>query len=311
MTKTALLAFVLAIAPAASAGAAAAYLSRTGTGSACSQAAPCSSMSLAIAAAGPGGNVICLDKGNYSGAGSITFSVTISCGDFLWDAPGGIITVNTPAGADVVIEGLVMDGMNAGGTPFSFIGGGSLQLRRMRSGNNRDTAHGLLFAPSGAGTLHVSDSVFYHNGQSGIQVQPTGSGFANVHIRNAKFERNTHGLFIDGSASTVGVNVNVTESVFAENSGNGIGAFSTPGAAGISVSVKDSQITGNIGNGLAVLTAAPSGAGSVTIEVSGSLISGNVTGVSASGAGQIRTFGNNQLRLNGNNGAFTGSVGLQ
>lgn len=194
----------------------------------------------------------------------------------------------------------------------NFSGQGSLHLHRVRLGNYQlASSHAVLFAPTGSGTLHISDSVFYHSGGSGVHVRPTGSGFANVHMRNVKFERNANGLFIDGSASTVGVNVNVTGSVFAENAGNGIGAFSTGGAAGITVSVKDSQITGNVGNGVGVLAAAASGAGSATVEIGSSMISGNVNGVAASGSGQIRTFGNNQLRLNGNNGAFTGSIGLQ
>src|SRR6185295_7586003 len=85
-----------------------------------------------------------------------------------------------------------------------------------------------------------------------------------------------------------------------ENSGNGIGAFASGGAAQVIVSLKDSHISGNAGNGIGVLASAASGAGSVTV-VGASLISGNVNGVSASGAGQIRTHGNNQLLFNGNN----------
>src|SRR5437588_12234778 len=86
-----------------------AYLSRTGSGTACTLASPCASMSTAITAAGAGGEVICLDKSNYSSV-VINFSITISCGDGLWEAPGGTINITTPAGADVVIEGLVADG---------------------------------------------------------------------------------------------------------------------------------------------------------------------------------------------------------
>jgi hypothetical protein len=313
VNRTALVAFAFLAAAASPASAAnAAYLSRNGTGSVCTLAAPCSGMGLAIGAAGPGGEVICLDKGNYGGA-IINDSITISCGDALWEAPAGTIFLSPPPGTDVVIEGLVLDSMmSSGGNAVNYIGRGSLHLHRVRMGNAGSDGSALLFAPNGAGaTLHVSDSVFYNNAGHGIRIRPTGSGFANVHMRNVKFERNGNGLFIDGSASTVGVNVSVTGGVFAENSANGIGAFSTPGAASIAVSVKDAQITGNIGNGLAVLTSVASGAGSVTVTVGGSLISGNVTGVSASGAGQIRTFGNNQLLFNGNNGAFTGSIGLQ
>src|SRR5206468_3274513 len=88
--------------PASAAGVA--YLSRAGTGNTCTSASPCSFMGAAVAAAGTGGEVICLDKGNYSNV-IITQSVTVSCGDGLWEAPGTIVTVQTPAGADVVIEG--------------------------------------------------------------------------------------------------------------------------------------------------------------------------------------------------------------
>src|SRR5437868_4382694 len=66
-----------------------AYLSRTGSGTACTLASPCASMSSAITAAGAGGGeVICLDKSNYGSGVTITFSITISCGDGLWEAPG-------------------------------------------------------------------------------------------------------------------------------------------------------------------------------------------------------------------------------
>jgi hypothetical protein len=311
MIRTALLAFALAAAAATSATGATVYVARTGGGGACTYAAPCATMATALPLAGANGEVICLDRGNYGGA-STTHAVTISCGDGLWEASTAAILINPPAGADVVIEGLVTDSNGAPGNTVVVDGAGTLHLHRVRIGNTPGaSSNGIIFRPNGGGTLHVSDSVFYNNGGAGILVRPTGSGYANVHVRNVKFERNGNGIFADGSGSTVGINVNVTASVFAENLGNGIGAFSTAGQAGITVSVKDSQITGNLTNGLGALGAAASGAGSATIEIGSSMISANVNGLAASGAGQIRTFGNNQLRLNGNNGAFTGSVGLQ
>src|SRR4051794_2584942 len=113
MLRSAVLAFAFAAAagtPVSAAGPA--YLSRTGTpASTCTQGAPCTAMSSAITVAGTGGEVVCLDKGNYGGA-TILNSVTISCGDALWEAPGAQVAISTPAGADVVIEGLVLDGIN-------------------------------------------------------------------------------------------------------------------------------------------------------------------------------------------------------
>src|SRR5215469_4977505 len=95
--------------PARAVGGNVAYLSHTGSGTTCSQTAPCASMVLAVINAGTNGEVICLDKGNYGGV-SINVPVTISCGDGLWEAPDAGPSINTPAGADVVIEGLVLDG---------------------------------------------------------------------------------------------------------------------------------------------------------------------------------------------------------
>jgi hypothetical protein len=289
----------------------AAYLSHTGSSGPCTLAAPCNSMSLALTAAGVGGEVICLDKGSY-GQGNISQSVTISCGDGFWETPAVTINITTPAGADVVIEGLVSDGLGSSGTTMSFTGQGSLRLRRVRIGNDSGSvAHGLNFVPSGGATLNVSDSIFYNNGGSGINVRPTGSGYANVHIRNTKFERNANGLFVDGSASSIGINVNISESMAVENQGNGIGAYSPAGGAPVTVSVKDSHISGNLTNGIGALGATASGAGSVMIAVGNSMITANVNGVSTGGAAQIRTHGNNQLLTNSNNGVFTSNVGLQ
>jgi prepilin-type processing-associated H-X9-DG protein len=171
--------------------------------------------------------------------------------------------------------------------------------------------HGLNFAPSGGATLNVSDSIFYNNGGSGIIVRPTGSGYANVHIRNTKFERNANGLFVDGSASSIGINVNISESLAVENQGNGIGAFTSAGGASVTVSVIGSHISGNITNGIGALGATASGAGSAVIAVGSSMITANVNGVATGAAGQIRTYGNNQLLSNSNNGVFTSNVGLQ
>jgi hypothetical protein len=77
------------------------------------------------------------------------------------------------------------------------------------------------------------------------------------------------------------------------------------------VSVKDSHISGNLTNGIGVLGATASGTGSAIITVGSSMITSNVNGVASGGAGQMRTHGNNQLQLNGTNGAFTSIVGLQ
>ena len=297
---------VLVVSQAAPASAAfIAYLSRAGAGNACTLASPCVSMITALANAGDGGEVICLDKGAYSpGFIAITRSVTISCGDGLWEATGRQLDITTPAGADVLIEGLVIDGGATGCCSLSFLGQGSLRLRRVRSGNIVGAnSHGLAFTPNGPATLHVSESVFYNNGGSGIFVQPQPGGYANVHVRDTRFERNAHGLLADGRFSVIGVNVNISDSIAAENSGNGFGALTIAGKAPVTISITNSHVSGNLGDGLAALGA--------TIAVGGSMITANATGVAAVFGGQILSWGDNQLRFNGTNGAFTDAAALQ
>jgi hypothetical protein len=84
-----------------------------------------------------------LDKGAYGGGVPINQPVfinqpvTISCGDGLWETSGGFVSVNMPAGSDVVIEGLVADGVGLSGTQPSLMGifgQGALHLRRARIG---------------------------------------------------------------------------------------------------------------------------------------------------------------------------------
>jgi len=266
------------------------------------------STTTAVGVAGPDGEVICLDKGSYGGA-TITQSVTISCGDGLWEAPDGSVTITTSAGSDVVIEGLVIDGATGLlGSGINMTGQGALHLRRVRIGNTTLVAddHGVNFAPNGPATLHITNSYFYNNSGSGVLIKPASGGSANVHIRNARFEHNLHGLFVDGTASTAGINVNVADSAFVDNQGNGIGAFT--GTAPVTVSVVASQITGNFTNGIGVLG---TGGAPVAVQIGNSQITSNVTGLATADSGQIFSFGGNQLHSNGGGNGPVTSIATQ
>jgi hypothetical protein len=301
MSRYALLAFAFAVAATPASGGNVAYLSRTGSGTACSLGSPCTSTVTAVSVAGTNGEVICLDKGNYGGV-TISQSVTISCGDGLWEAIG-TVSIGLPTGSDAVIEGLVDDG---GGNSFGSVtmtGEGTLHLRNVRVGNfGGSNSFGLSFLPHGPATLHIANSIFYNNSGSGVLIKPLSGGSANAHLRNVRFEHNLHGLFADGTNGVV--NVNMAESAAVDNQQNGIGAFS-PGSASVTVSVISSQITGNLTNGIGALA---SGAGSVAVKIGNSQITGNVNGLAVGGTGQILTLGGNHLHSNSNDGAFTGSI---
>jgi hypothetical protein len=122
----------------------------------------------------------------------------------------------------------------------------------------------VSFDPNGPATLHVSDSVFYNNADHGLVIRPRANGFTNAHIRNSRFERNQSGLLADGKNSVIGINVNISDSMFTENAENGIAASSIAGQAPVAVLVISSHISGNFINGLSASSA--SGEGNPTLE---------------------------------------------
>ena len=285
----------------------AAFLASTGTGTTCSQVAPCVSMDTAIGVAGVGGEVVCLDKFKYGSASNITTSVTISCGDGLWDTSLPFVNINTPANSKVVIEGLVGDclGLTCS-TIINFSGQGDLELRRVSIGHSGgSSAHGLLFAPNGPASLQISDSYFYDMPLSGVLVKPASGGSANVHIRNTHFARNQNGLFVDGNGSSIGINVNILGGASSGNTGNGFGAATSAGQAPVNMSIMNARISGNFANGLGA-----AGAGA-KIMVGSSMITSNVNGVLTINSGQVLTYGNNQLQVNGSDGSFSGPLALR
>ncbi len=284
-----------------------AYLSRTGSGSACTLTSPCSSMISAVSAAGAGGQVICLDKGDYNlgGTVNITFAITISCGDGLWEAPHGLVTITPPAGADVVIEGLTSDSRGGVGNVVQIFGQGSVHLRRVRIGNSLSGFFAIDVQPSGPAKLFVTDSFIYNTGAAGISggivVTPASGVTANVTIEQTRFENNRFAIVANGNSGGIIRGV-VRDSTIAGTVNNGI-TVSTA-ASSVVLSVDGCTISGN--NFGLVATGANAG-----MLVGRSVISANNTGLSTSSGGVLLSYRDNRLNANTSDGAFSGAVGLQ
>jgi len=310
-------------------GAANAYLSHTGSGAACTITTPCANMAFALAVAGTGGEVICLDKGNFGNGTVFTQAVTISCGDGLWEAPGGTVSIQPPAGAEVVIEGLVIDGQASGCCSLGFTGQGSLRLRRVRSGNVVGaSSHGLQFTPNGPAKLFVDESVFYNNGGSGILIAPAG-GVTKAVIRNTVSTNNasvgvliqpsgsssvqieTTGLDATGNlggvaavaASGTDIELQVRDSVLSQNSNYGLVSQTT---GGVSVAFVDhSSISQNGSIGLYATGQ------SAYLLVNASTIERNNIGWAFASSGQLLSYSNNVVLSASSYGSPSGTIGLQ
>ena len=275
-------------------------------GSNCDRSTPCQSFQVAYQHTAPGGEITCLDSGNFGGIAAgqgLTMSITVNCEEAMaanGDPTFGWFSINTPAGSSVTLRGLQLDGTVAptsGYNSIQFQGAGTLHLRKVRIHNNG--VNGILFIPKGTAVLDVSDCDISDNGSSGniagIYVKPASGIVADIYINNSLINNNFFGIIADGSGGGIIGGV-VRNSVVSGNKNTGITTYS--GGASVTLVVQNSSISGN-GYGLAA--AGPNAA----MFVTRSGINYNGTGV----FGPIYSYGDNSLLANGADGSFAGTIG--
>jgi hypothetical protein len=271
----------------------------------CSRTAPCKTFAGAISKTAAGGEISVLDPGGF-GAVTITKSITINGGGIEGSTLNSSTTgfIINGAGVDVVLRNLDVDG----GSPVSpglfgirFIQGDSLFVENTVIRNNTGGASpaGILFAPTTFAQLLLRNVAVSGNGSAasggGIVIRPAAGGATTASLERVHVSRNTFGIAVDGSSSTAGINVTIADSVSSTNTQDAIIAVTTAGAAPVGVMVKNTRaLNSNFG----------------TVRVDGATVTGNSTGLSASG-GALLSFGNNNVEANGANGAFSGSVALK
>ena len=221
----------------------------------CAVTSPCRGFAAAIALTDPGGEVIVLDSGGY-GVVTIGQSVSIVAptgvyGGISVFAPDDGVVVNG-SNIDVVLRGLVINGQG-GVDGVNFQDGHSLLITNcVVSGMSDD---GLSSAA--AGYLHVEDSEFSRNKKHGIAI----SAALDAVVDRVRVEAN-------GGAGLVAVedaSVSVSNSVVADNGGDGLSVTSDSATA--TLAVTDSVITGHLkGFGISVGNAQSSGTALLTVE---------------------------------------------
>ena len=289
------------------------WVSSTGGGSTCSRAAPCATFLAAYAATNAGGVISVLDSGDF-GFVSIAKSITIRAegvdSGAVFVGGGGGYWVNVQGSTSIVVS---LEGLHFVGGNIQMNSGGSLYIRdcviRDSIGAQTDSAgHGIRIRPNALAKVVISDTVVVNNGSSfggaGVWIIPQAGGSAQVTLNRVSAESNQFGIAVDGSNSTTGINLTITDSVVASNKQDGIIAVTTAGQAPIGVMVKNTKSTNNA-FGIRSIGA------NVTVRVDGSAIIGNGTGLSFSGGGALLSFGNNNVAANGTNGTFSGAVALQ
>lgn len=255
-----------------------AYVSATTTspGASCTATAPCTTIAAGLVAANAGGEVVILDSATYTEALNITKTVVITAPNRpIIVPPGGssAFTLAT-AGVSLSLGGVIIDG--AGGTASGI---------NVTNGKN----------------LFVSDSSirnFSGAGVAAIYVTPPSGVKFNLFVTGSSTSGNNAGIVADGSAGGI-VRASVRSSLVSVNTNTGITAIG--GAVFLLHQVLFQ------GNGVAL---ASSGSGGFLVD--DSRIFGNSAGISAAAGSVVLSYGNNDLNGNfGNDGAFTGTVGLQ
>jgi hypothetical protein len=292
------LAVTLPIAPAQAAGAPRTFLSAIGNdaNNCTNVATPCRHLAAAFAATAPDGEIYVLDPANY---GSLTITHGVSIEGHGWASIAPIsgnpaITINATGATDKInIIGVVLDGTAITNTTgIQFNSGGSLTVRDSVIRNFSGDA--IFFAPNSLNLsqLFVSNTLISDN-NTGIDIGPTGSAAQTTNgvLNHVEIENNaSHGLLVDPVGVTI--NLTVSDSVSANNAGDGIHAISNGGSL-ISVMVRNSTIANNAAVGLQAI-------GSATIRVTRSTITGNGTGWANTASGVVVSYGDNNIDGNAN-----------
>ena len=250
----------------------------------CSRTAPCKTFAGAISKTATAGEINCLDPGGFGTVTTIK-AITFNCREVLGSlvaagSPG--ITINAPASANVIVRGIMIQGLQ-GGTGTA----GTIGIRILGAGTvtiedcviTQFAQQGISDSRSSGNTkLFIRNSVISHNVSTGIGLGATNG--STTEIENTSSINNLFGI-----AATSGNNVMVKRSVMSGNSNTGVETD-----AGAQMNVDDTAITNN---GIGVQA-------NGTIRLSNSDIAFNTTAVSNTGG---QTYGNN--RISGNTAVGT------
>jgi hypothetical protein len=195
-----ILALGLSIAP-ASAQATRTWVSGVGDdANPCSRTAPCKTFAGAISKTATGGQINCIDPGGFGGV-TITKAIQITClveAGVLVSGTNAII-VNTPANAEVLLEGLDIEGLGTGLNGIRIISAAKVTVKR--SSIRNFTGNGIdVNGPAGARVV-VEDTIILSN-NNGISLVGNPAGSSNVAIVNRTTIENNAGSSINVAAGS-------------------------------------------------------------------------------------------------------------
>ncbi len=255
------------------------WVSGTGDNTAiCSRTAPCLTFLAAYLRTAAGGEINCLDPGNFGGL-TITKSITISCDAGTASVLGDSFYVNASTTDVVTLRGLDFDGLH--GLPFGIFGVGAKEVHIEKCTIRNFIGAGIATDPNSSTTvfLYVVDTVMSSN-NGGVWL-PSSGGYKVASLKNVVITGST----ADGvSLASSNVFANVVDSVISGNSGSAVVTY----ASSTTANIERSTIANNA---VAGLYAAASGS---AIRASGNGIYNNTYGVLIAQGATIQSDGTNK-----------------
>jgi len=254
----------------------------------CSRTAPCKTFAGAISKTATAGEISVLDPGGF-GAINITKSITLN-GDgtlagILASLTNGVI-VNATNTSVVYLRNLTINGAGNGLNGVRYLAGKELHVENCAiygfGSTTAGNGHGIVAALGASGNLFVRNTTIFNCAVAGINISTT-TGFAVSTMDGVSLEALPTGLIVGSNAF-----VTVRNSVIAQSSSTG-------------VSIGGSNSSGNIEN--CILNNNPTAISvSTTLNLTGSLVENNTTGVATSGSPTLRSGGNNRFLGNVSDG---------
>ncbi|HEY1709266.1 MAG TPA: right-handed parallel beta-helix repeat-containing protein [Rhizomicrobium sp.] len=280
----------------------------------CSRTAPCKTFAGAISKTAAGGEIDTLDPGGFGGV-TVTKAMTLAdegvgeAGILVAGTNGVTVNCVDPS-CVVVIRGLVLDGGPVGSNSLNgvrFIAGKALEIENCAIRNftgGSPNGYGVQFQPNGPAQLDISDTTITTNGQQGggsgigggVLVQPQAGGSAKVTITRVNLHNNSNGIRVDNTTAAAVSTVAIRDTTISASSTHGLAAVNPSSGTPFKNTITADRMTisGNAGDGVVANGV------STIINLSNSVITGNVFGVNVSNGGAINSYKNNVINGNTN-----------
>jgi hypothetical protein len=297
------------------------WVASNGSGSACTRSSPCATFAAAYTATNAGGEINCVDQGDFANGSStlgINKSITIDCEGVQARVgfTGTVAAIDVAASATdvVVLRGLDINGNGGAEVGISFRSAAALHVEKctIRNFAGNSSGWGIIGQPLSTpiSELFVSDTVLENNGTpsagGGIWIVPvTANAISRVTLNRVEARNNFFGIKADGEFASGGViNMTVRDSVSSGNHSNGIVGTGPANGPSIIMMVEHSTSSQNATAGFGVIADGPK----TTIMLTSSTVMGNINGIGTSNGGQLVSYQNNNVTLNSVDGSPTSVI---